>query len=402
MKFHNIIATIFSDNFDDSTKVQVVQLLNQEFVKDLKIRIMPDCHAGAGCVIGTTMTLIDKVVPNLVGVDIGCEMLIVKLGKINIELISIDKFISENIPNGKNVHGEEQEIEIDITKLKCWSNLDKHTYYYKSMGSLGGGNHFIEIDLDEDKNKYLIIHSGSRNLGLKVAEYYQEKAIEYHQNKIFNKREVIEDTIKEYKEQGKEKDLQKKIKEINQMNIKLTIPKDLCYLEGELFDDYIHDIKIASQYASENRKRIAEAILKKLKLKLSKLEYFETIYNYVNTNDMILRKGAISAYKDEIVLIPINMRDGCIIAKGKGNEDFNFSAPHGAGRILSRAKAKDVISLKDFKDSMNGIYSSTISKDTIDESPFVYKTIDEIINNINETVEVIKIIKPIYNFKAQE
>jgi RNA-splicing ligase RtcB len=399
-KFNN--AIIYTDNFDESTSSQIIQLLDQDFTKDLKIRIMPDCHAGMGCVIGTTMTVKDKIVPNLVGVDIGCGMLTVKLGRINLELVSIDKFISENIPYGMNVHNEEQEIDVDITKLRCWNKIDNHSHFYKSMGSLGGGNHFIEIDEDDEKNKYLIIHTGSRNLGLKVANYYQSKAIEYHHNKLFNKSEIIEQMIKEYKKQGREKEIQGRLKEISQIDVKIDIPNDLCYLEGELFNDYLHDMEIVQRYASGNRKTICESILIKLKINLAKVNYFETIHNYINMNDMILRKGAISAYKDEMVLIPINMRDGCIIAKGKGNKDFNFSAPHGAGRILSRLKAKDVISLKEFKDSMKGIYSTTISKNTIDESPFVYKPMEEIIENIKETVEIIKIIKPIYNFKAQE
>ena len=353
-------ASIFIDYFDEATEKQIITLLNQEFTKDLKIKIMPDCHAGAGCVIGTTMTINQKIVPNLVGVDIGCGMLTVELGKVNLELVAIDKYIQENIPSGMHVHDSIQDVETDISKLKCWEELDKHPYYYQSMGSLGGGNHFIEIDQDEEKNKYLIIHSGSRNLGLKVAEYYQNKAIHYHQQLLNQKREEALNIIEEYKLQGRQQDIPEKIKEINNLYSKLPIPKDLCYLEGDLFYDYLHDMNIAQQYASENRYQIANLILKKMKLKLSKLKSFETIHNYINMNDMILRKGAISAYDGELVLIPLNMRDGCIIGIGKGNEEYNYSAPHGAGRVLSRSSANNTISLSEFKASMKGIYSTTI------------------------------------------
>ena len=399
-KYNN--AKVFASNIDSGTLDQVTNLLNQEFTKDSKIRIMPDCHVGAGCVIGTTMTIHDKIVPNLVGVDIGCGMFTVKIGKVKINFPEFDDYIKRNIPAGREVHPKARKIKTDIEKLKCYNELKKHNHFFKSIGTLGGGNHFIEVDVDDEENKYLIVHSGSRNLGKQIAEHYQIKAYEYHQSKVFDKEAEVQRIINEYKNTKKEKQIQKAINKIKNMEVTPPIPKDLCYLEGKLFDDYIHDMRIAQDYASENRREMIKVLLDYFRLDLQDLEHFETIHNYINMDDMILRKGAISAYSGEIVLIPINMRDGCIIARGKGNPDYNYSAPHGAGRILSRRQAQKELSLMDFKKTMEGIYSSTITLETLDEAPFAYKPIEDILDNINDTVEVLKIIKPIYNFKAKE
>jgi len=399
-KYNN--AKVFASNIDSGTLDQVTNLLNQEFTKDSKIRIMPDCHVGAGCVIGTTMTIHDKIVPNLVGVDIGCGMFTVKIGKVKINFPEFDDYIKRNIPAGREVHPKARKIKTDIEKLKCYNELKKHNHFFKSIGTLGGGNHFIEVDVDDEENKYLIVHSGSRNLGKQIAEHYQIKAYEYHQSKVFDKEAEVQRIINEYKNTKKEKQIQKAINKIKNMEVTPPIPKDLCYLEGKLFDDYIHDMRIAQDYASENRREMIKVLLDYFRLDLQDLEHFETIHNYINMDDMILRKGAISAYSGEIVLIPINMRDGCIIARGKGNPDYNYSAPHGAGRILSRRQAQKELSLMDFKNTMEGIYSSTITLETLDEAPFAYKPIEDILDNINDTVEVLKIIKPIYNFKAKE
>lgn len=363
-------AVVYANNIDSETKTQIKHLLDQEFVKNSIIRIMPDCHAGIGCVIGTTMTITDKIVPNLVGVDIGCGMLTIKLGKIDIIYKNLDNFIRQNIPAGLKVHSKVQPLDVNIKKMKCFDELDRPEYYFQSVGTLGSGNHFIEIGVDDFDNKYLIIHSGSRHLGHQVAQYYQRKAKKYIEQQYLKR------------------------------NIPSLIPKDLCYLEGKDYQDYLHDMNICQQYASENRYRMAKKILNYLNLSIKNLDHFETIHNYINLKDMILRKGAISAYRGERVLIPINMKDGSIIAIGKGNKKYNYSAPHGAGRIISRRQAKQVLSLEKFERVMEGIYTTSISKDTLDEAPFVYKPMEEILENIQDTVEVLQIIKPVYNFKA--
>lgn len=395
-------AIVYTDLVDNATYAQVERLLDQEFTEGMQIRIMPDCHAGSGCVIGTTMTIKDKVVPNLVGVDIGCGMLCINLGNINLDLQKLDDFIHKNIPAGMNVNEKIVATQAKIEDLKCYEKLKNKTYLKQSIGSLGGGNHFIEVDIANDGTKFLIIHSGSRNLGKQVAEIYQNKAIEYHTNKVFNKCVEIKKIIEEYKKEGRQKEIQTKIKEIEKLDITLNMPKELCYLEGNLFDEYIYDMDICQKFAVANRKEIAKRILKFLGLKFSKVDYFETIHNYINMEDMILRKGAIAAYENELVLIPINMRDGCIIAKGKSNYEYNYSAPHGAGRILSRHDAAKKISLEDYQKSMEGIYTTSVNKKTLDESPFAYKPIEKIIENIGGTVDIIEVIKPIYNFKASE
>ena len=395
-------AIVYADIIDEETKAQIKVLTNQEFMKDIKVRIMADCHKGTGCVIGTTIEIKDKIVPNLVGVDIGCGMLTINLGALDIDFSGLDSFIHNNIPSGMNVNLYITKSNVNIEELKCIKDIKRINYLMKSLGSLGGGNHFIEIDINSLGEYYLIIHSGSRNLGAQVASIYQNKAILYHENKVFNKKKEIERVIYEYKKQGKEKEIQKGIDRIKQTSIELSIPKELCYLEGSDFDDYMFDMAICQKFARENRLELARRIVNYLGLDIEKLKKFETIHNYINMKDKILRKGAISAYSNELVLIPLNMRDGCIIARGKSNKEFNYSACHGAGRVMSRADAFRVLNVDDFKKSMEGIYSSTVDKQTLDESPFVYKPIKSILNNIKETVEVIEIIKPVYNFKSKE
>ncbi|OEH84659.1 RNA-splicing ligase RtcB [Desulfuribacillus stibiiarsenatis] len=397
-------AKVYTDQIDETTQLQIIDLCNQEFFQDANIRIMPDCHAGMGCVIGTTMTICDKVVPNLVGVDIGCGMLVVNLGEIDIDFENVDRFIREQIPHGFQIN---QHPQIDFSKtienIKCFREIPKSSKEFnRALGSLGGGNHFIEINCDDNNNKYLVIHSGSRNLGKQIATYYQNKAYQYHtgENELFEKER--EELIRTFKEEGKRKEIQKALKALKEKyKRECIIPKDLCYLEGRLMEDYLHDMKIVQEYANKNREVIGRRIVNEcLQLNFNNLHNFQTIHNYIDIENKILRKGAISAYKDEIVVIPINMRDGSIIAKGKGNPDWNYSAPHGAGRLMSRNVAKDHISIQDFQDSMAGIWSSSVREATLDEAPMAYKPIENILNNVSDTVEILQIIKPLYNFKS--
>lgn len=366
-KYNN--AKIFTDHMDEETLAQILNLLNQQFVSGSQIRIMPDCHAGKGCTIGTTMTLSGKAVPNLVGVDIGCGMETVLLGDRRVELQKLDTLIREAIPAGFDIRATTHAIanEMDITRLRCAKSVNLNRAEL-SLGTLGGGNHFIELDRDDEGCCYLVVHSGSRHLGKQVAEYYQNAAAK---------------ELETLQQQG---------------SIKLD--KNLAFVQGRLFDDYIHDMTLTQHYALLNRRAIVMDIVKRMKFKVE--DHFTTIHNYIETDTMILRKGAISAKAGEQVLIPMNMRDGSLICIGKGNADWNYSAPHGAGRLMSRSAAKGSITLSQFKEAMKGIYSSTINKSTIDESPFAYKPMDEIIANIADTVDIVKHIKPIYNFKAAE
>lgn len=392
---------IFTKNIEEKAINQINELLEQATFKNSKVRIMPDVHAGKGCVIGFTGNLGEKVIPNIVGVDIGCGMLCAELGNIDLDLEKLDKIIREYVPSGMNVHENQRYKFLELEQLYCYKLLkNKDNWLEKSMGTLGGGNHFIEIDVDEDNNKYLIIHTGSRNLGKQVAEIYQEKAIKYcsYEDEM---KEAKQKLIKEYKEQHREKEIQDKLIEISKKyEGKTKLPKDLCYLEGKLREDYLHDMKICQEFAIKNRSYIAYTICYCMDWLCE--NYFETIHNYISFEDNIVRKGAISAKKGEKVLIPMNMRDGCIIGVGKGNDDWNQSAPHGAGRIMSRMKAKETFNLDEYKESMKDIYTTSVNENTIDEAPFVYKPMQEIIDNIGDTVDIIKIIKPIYNFKANE
>ena len=418
---------IFTNNIEQSAKEQIDLLLEQEPFKDCKVRIMPDVHAGAGCVIGFTGNLGDKVIPNIVGVDIGCGMLCVNLGKEEIDLNKIDNVIRKCVPSGMNVHKQQKYKFLEMADIRCLKELkNKDNWLEKSMGTLGGGNHFIEIDVDDEGNKYLVIHTGSRNLGKQVAELYQNKAIQYCSYKKEMEKE-ISDTIKKYKEAGREREIEKTITEIkNKYEGKTKLPKDLCYLEGQDREDYLHDMRICQEFAKDNRLCIAKQILcyyferpyywgyDSVRLReegygiytqdMVKYDftYFQCIHNYINFEDNIVRKGAISARAGEKVIIPMNMKDGCIIGIGKGNEDWNYSAPHGAGRTMSRNIARAKLSMEEYKNSMEGIYTTSVNEYTIDEAPMAYKPTEEIIEHIKDTVEITKIIKPIYNFKASE
>lgn len=395
---------IFTENIEPQALNQIYTLIKQPAFADCKVRIMPDVHAGAGCVIGFTADLGDKVIPNIVGVDIGCGMLTVELGNINIDLAKLDDVIRKYVPNGRNVHETEDNLsESIINQLYCKDSLKNTDWLKRSCGTLGGGNHFIEVDIDDNENKYLVIHSGSRNIGKQVAEIYQQMAIDDLSGANDLEKETKE-LIEDYKRTGRQKDIQRGISELKRkFQPKLSVPKELSYLTGEHREMYLHDMKLCQKFASENRYRIAKEISYGMEWDIDRFSKgFETIHNYIEHDTNIVRKGAISAKEGETVLIPINMRDGCIIGKGKGNTDWNYSAPHGAGRIMSRSKAKETVSLEEFERSMQGIYTTSVNRSTIDESPMAYKPIEEIVENIQDTVEILKIIKPIYNFKASE
>ena len=393
-------ALIYTDTCDDATVSQVRNLMNQPSVQNSKIRIMPDCHAGAGCVIGTTMTITDKVIPNLVGVDIGCGMLATKLKERRIDLPRFDSVTQAEIPAGMKKRQTPHSLadSISVDSLACYGKIDckvSPDIFRLSLGTLGGGNHFWELDLDEEDNIWLVVHTGSRRSGKDVAEYYQKQAYESlnktgkrWKKEIAPKRSA---NIEQLKREGRETELHKLLPEweASPSETEFKVPYELSWCEGQLFDDYIHDMKVMQEYAALNRRIITEVILKKCKLHA--VEQFETIHNYIDTENMILRKGSVSARKGEKLLIPINMRDGALICIGKGNPEWNESAPHGAGRLMSRREAKNTISMKEYKDSMDGIYSSCVNKGTLDESPMAYKPIDEIIANIEPTAEVIPI-----------
>ena len=389
-------AEIFTENVDTKAIAQLQALCDFEPFKDSKIRVMPDVHAGKGCTIGTTMTITDKIVPNMVGVDIGCGMELVQIAEKDINYRTLDEFIHKNIPSGKTcrktLHAYTEKI--DLTQLRCKDHIDiQHALL--SIGTLGGGNHFIEMDKDDEDNKYIVIHSGSRRLGKEVADYYQKEAY----NKLCEKIDKqVEDTIAYLKENNRESEISETIKEIRENAVNL--PVSMAYVEGEFFDDYIHDMKIVQQFAVLNRKAMIDVIVEGLGYTV--VDGFTCIHNYIDTDNMILRKGSVSAQKGERILIPINMRDGSLICIGKGNPDWNFSAPHGAGRLLSRMTAMEQLTLEEFKNEMEGVYSTCISNKTLDESPMAYKNMDEIVANIQPTAEIVKQIKPVYNFKAND
>ena len=386
-------AKVFTNNVDSSAVSQIINLLNQEFVSGSKIRIMPDVHAGAGCTIGTTMTITDKIVPNLVGVDIGCGMETVMLENGHVELQKLDMVIHTNIPAGFEIRKTEHPYmdEINLKKLRCAKHVNLERAHL-SMGTLGGGNHFIELDRDDDGKLYLVVHSGSRHLGKQTAEYYQNAAA----RDLKDKSKEVNTLIAALKKQGRETEIQDELKKLGVRKV----DKTLAFAEGTLFDDYLHDMALVQKYAELNRRAIVRDIIKQMNFKVA--DSFTTIHNYIDIESMILRKGAISAKKCERVLIPMNMRDGSLICVGKGNPDWNNSAPHGAGRLMSRSEAKSNITLTQFEKSMKGVYSSTVGKNTIDESPMAYKPMEEIIGNISDTVDIVSVIKPLYNFKAAE
>lgn len=388
-------AICYARVVEEEAMEQVRRMCDYEFTKDSKIRIMPDVHAGKGCTIGTTMTVTDKVVPNIVGVDIGCGMYTVCLGKGEIDFEKLDE-AAHFIPSGMNIWEGRQE-RFNLQELRCYRELKNTKWLERSLGTLGGGNHFIEVDVAQDGTKYLIVHTGSRNLGKQVAELYQQLAIDLNKGKetYFQQREEI---IRTYKEQGRRKEIQTALKSIAWNAKETTMPEDLCYLYGQFFEDYMHDVEICQQFARKNRKKIVEILL--ARTGMSGTDGFHTIHNYIDTKEMILRKGAIAAHAGEKVLIPINMRDGSVLAIGKGNPEWNYSAPHGAGRIMSRTKAKNELSLEEYKSVMAGIYTTSVNEETLDEAPMAYKSLEDIIDVIKESVDIIDIMKPIYNFKA--
>lgn len=391
---------IFGGIIENEAIEQIGKLSGYEPYKDSKIRIMPDVHAGKGCTIGTTMTIDKAVTPNLVGVDIGCGMYVVPLGKVHIDLARFDEVVNAKIPSGFNIHDMEQRICMELNMLHCREAID-FDIAQRSIGSLGGGNHFIELNEDEEGNKYLVIHSGSRNLGVRICGYYQKIAIRECEKRIKNKSDIIA----ELKAQGREKEIQAAIKEARANSI--TFDKNLAHLTGEEMSDYLHDMQICQRYAILNRETIADLILTEFAYATCHAEEkpFHTMHNYIEVvmgRQPILRKGAVSAYNGERLIIPMNMRDGSLICVGKGNADWNWSAPHGAGRLMSRKKAKESIKMSDFQESMNGVYSTSVCESTIDESPQVYKPMQSIIDAISDTVHIEKIIKPIYNFKAKQ
>ncbi len=389
-------AKVFTNNIDSASVSQIIELCSQEFTIGEKIRMMPDVHAGVGCVIGTTMTITDKIVPNLVGVDIGCGMATVLIKEKHMELMQLDKLIRRTIPSGFAIRSTPHKLaeEAYICALRCADKIDLRRAE-RSVGTLGGGNHFIEADRGE-KGIYIVIHSGSRHLGAEVAKYYQQQAVKQLEHSGDGK---IHELIDSLKAQGREKDISRELKKLESTK-RITVPKNLAYVSGQLFEDYIHDMKIVQHFAVLNRRAMMTEIIRGMKL--TPVEQFTTIHNYIDTENMILRKGSVSAQAGEKLIIPINMRDGSLICTGKGNPDWNFSAPHGAGRLMSRSEAKHSFTVSEFKKQMEGIYTTSVSQGTLDECPMAYKGMNDILDNIGDTAEVNEIIKPIYNFKAGE
>lgn len=395
-------AQVFTDNMEQEAIGQVLQLCNQDFLTGCKVAIMPDVHAGKGCVVGFTADLGDKVIPNIVGVDIGCGMLVVKLGKIKPDLEELDRVIHRYIPAGFEVREEPYfKWWWPFENMLCYEQLEKRDRLLRGIGSLGGGNHFIELAIDPDGEYFLVIHTGSRNLGKQVAEFYQKLAINECTVRFDFKKEqkkLIEKFQKEKKSHLIQAEINKLKREYDILQPKYD--DNLCFLTGDFRYRYLNDMQICQVYAEENRKVIAEIILRQFGASFYNFESFTTIHNYISKKDNIIRKGAVSAYEGEELIIPMNMRDGSIIAIGKGNPDWNFSAPHGAGRLMSRSKAKQQLNLNDFIHEMKDIYSSTVTDNTLDEAPMAYKPMQEIIGNIKDTVEIVKIITPVYNFKS--
>lgn len=409
---------IFTDNVEETALSQIRELMSIDVFSDKKIRIMPDVHAGAGCVIGFTGNLGDKVIPNIVGVDIGCGMRVISLGKLSdIDFHAFNEHIRSNVPSGKIVResrfgfkplvGEEMDIYREakelVTTMHCYRDLKDTARINKAIGSLGGGNHFIELDMDDEGIVYLVIHTGSRNLGKQVADIYQARAIKHLTDGTDELEESIRRTIDEYKAAGRRSELQDVIKKMRReyRASEPRQPRNLCYVEGEAREHYLHDMRLCQKWAVLNRRIIAMLLLEFFAVKEEDVECFESVHNYISDDNMI-RKGSISAAKRERCIIPLNMRDGSLICTGKGNIEWNCSAPHGAGRVLSRSQAYDKITIEDFEASMAGIYSESVNDFTRDESPMVYKPASEIIANIEDTVTIDKVIRPIFNFKASK
>ena len=393
---HNT-SKCFASTLEGEARDQIQAVCDEEAFASSKIRIMPDVHAGKGCTIGTTMTVTDKIVPSMVGVDIGCGMYTVELGNAAIDFERFDG-AAHSIPSGREVWDGRRE-RFELSELRCFRNLRDSKRLERSLGTLGGGNHFIEIDVDEEGGKYLVIHSGSRNLGTQVAEHYQQIAVDLNLGKeeYFKKREEI---IRTYKEDGRRAEIQSTIKALEKefKSKEPTLQRDMCYLYGTFMEDYLHDVEICQRFAARNREKMAEIILELYGI--SGGDAFHTVHNYIDVDEMILRKGAVSAKEGERILIPINMRDGSLICIGRGNADWNCSAPHGAGRLMSRTAAFERLTMAEYETQMQGIYSTSVVPNTLDESPMAYKSLDEIVANIGPTAEIIRRIRPVYNFKA--
>ncbi len=388
-------AICYATVIEDEAIEQIRRMCDYPFTEGSQIRIMPDVHAGKGCTIGTTMTIQDKAVPNIVGVDIGCGMYTVTLGQVHIDFARMDA-AAHFIPSGKNVWEGRQE-RFDLSQLRCFRELKDTKRLERSLGTLGGGNHFIEVDAAADSTKYLVIHSGSRNLGKQVAEHYQRLAIDLNRGKeeYFLKRDAL---IAEYKATGRSREIHSALKALHWNSHEATIPEDLCFVYGKYLEDYLHDVEICQRFARRNRELMAKVLLEQTGL--TGQDAFHTIHNYIDTQEMILRKGAIAAHAGEKVLIPINMRDGSVLAVGKGNPQWNYSAPHGAGRIMSRTAAKAQLDMEEYRREMAGIYTTSVNEATLDEAPMAYKSLADIIEVISDSVDVIEVLKPIYNFKA--
>ena len=388
-------ALCYAKVIEDTAIEQIQRMCDCPFAEGSRIRIRPDVHAGKGCTIGTTMTVRDKAVPNVVGVDIGCGMYTVNLGKAEINMEQMDA-AAHSIPSGTDVWEGRME-RFDLLGLRCYRELKDVKRLERSLGTLGGGNHFIEIDQASDGTRYLVIHSGSRNLGKQVAECYQRLAVDLNKGKeeYLRKKDAL---IEEYKAAGRRSEIQAALKKLKWEKRETTIPEDLCFVYGQYLEDYLHDVEICQRFARRSREFMAEVILGRLGMRAE--DAFHTVHNYIDTEEMILRKGAIAAHEGERVLIPINMRDGSVLAVGRGNPEWNFSAPHGAGRIMSRTDAKERLDMDEYRREMAGIYTTSVSKETLDEAPMAYKSLSDIIDVISESVDVIEVLKPIYNFKA--
>ncbi len=394
-------AKVFIDQVEDVCIEQIQGLLNLEAFREAQVRVMPDCHAGKGCVIGFTADLGDRIIPNIVGVDIGCGMLTMELGKADIDFERLDRVIRSFVPSGREVHEERQTCFDRLLEMHCYRDLKDTKKIERSIGSLGGGNHFIEIDVDEESNKYLVVHTGSRQLGKQVAEHYQKMAVDIHKGR--EKMREDEERIKaEYKATGRQREIREALEELHR-NFQQAVPDmpvEYCYLHGEYSRLYIHDMRICQEFADENRKMIARLIVENYGFEPTGC--FTTVHNYIDHESNIIRKGAVSARKGERLLIPINMRDGSLICVGKGNPDWNYSAPHGAGRSHSRTDAKSIFTVEEYEQTMAeaGIFSTSVNAATLDECPMAYKGINDIVDNIGDTAEIISRLKPLYNFKA--
>lgn len=381
---------IFAKTIEPEATEQVYRMAKSDAYKDCTIRIMPDCHAGKGCTVGTVIKIHDKVVPNTVGVDIGCGMLVIGLGPIDVDVEKLDDVINTKVPYGFASHERAIISYTDCVELRCAKHINLGNAL-RQIGTLGGGNHFIEVNESDSGYKYLVIHSGSRHLGVEVCEYYQNMAYKSLNEMSTIRRELVD----RLKREGRAKDIDKELKALK----KPSCDKELAFLTGKDMADYLHDMNVVQHYASINRSTMAEIIVRAMGWQSRSA--FETIHNYINIEKGVLRKGAVSANEGELLIIPINMRDGSLICEGKGNEDWLCSAPHGAGRLMSRAKAKSMLSMEEFKQEMSGVYSTSVCESTIDESPMAYKSMDEIVECIEPTVEIIQRIRPIYNFKAK-